>query len=631
MPHTGSGDEGSGIAEMGSGSGFHHDAGSGFGSGASFLSGDNSFFEPASGSGTAWMASGEYGSGEDQHGDVTGQMSGPTMHGSGEWGSGSGGEYESGSADHDALSPSLPPPSIPPSPYMPPPSAPPQQPPLQPPLNPPQSPPPESPPSPLAPSPATPPDSPPEHPPPATPSPPFNPPPLGPPSAPPPSEPDLLGAGCASFAAEVGSGSGEIDYGSGCAPSPPLPPGLPGQIALVTIEQTFVVAGTVATFDQQAFKSSMATTLDVPMSSIALQVTSASVKVDMAITTTSSAVSSAVSTQLGTFASDPAAASTALGVSVMAVSAPTTQITLVEAPPPSLPPPPPLLPPLPPFMPPPLAPPSTAAIPTSTIIVLGGGAVLSLLGAVVVCYCACTDKNGGGDSKVPTAKQLKKRRAQEAKHQSAATAKGNVQELGYAKQRPAGGDGPSGDDMERAESGASSGSKQRAMVRTAVENTISFAERARTRSNSLGEGADGNGSREPSRGRSGSILRAAGVDVRPARSRSGSMVQFQSSDGGGDGGARAESRSESSGSRPAGGRKNSFSGLMGILGGLSARSDSAGAKGAAAPPSVTPEPANAAATDGDAPRKERRMSAEGHVRRRNSGEGDGRARATRAR
>lgn len=110
---------------------------------------------------------------------------------------------------------------------------------------------------------------------------------------------------------------------------------------MVQLELT--VAGDVSTFDEEAFRTNLASSLPgVSASSIRLSVTSGSVIVVATIVTGD--VQSTLS-QVEQIASDPAVATAALGVSVEAVQPPRAVVALVVSPPPSTPPHPPPSPP----------------------------------------------------------------------------------------------------------------------------------------------------------------------------------------------------------------------------------------------------------------------------------------------
>ena len=150
------------------------------------------------------------------------------------------------------------------------------------------------------------------------------PPPSAPPLAPPPCEP--------------GSGEGSGDdlwVDPRCSgvyePREPPPPASPGQIQLRTIEQTFILAGTVETFDRDGFRTNLATSLSVEPAAIALNVSAASVEVVSTITTTSQDVAAAVQTQMSSFSNNTALATSMLGVTVESASLPTVMIEFTGA------------------------------------------------------------------------------------------------------------------------------------------------------------------------------------------------------------------------------------------------------------------------------------------------------------
>ena len=122
---------------------------------------------------------------------------------------------------------------------------------------------------------------------------------------------------------------------SACATAPPPspPPPSPASPAGASLQEavsfTVTVAGTVASFDQAAYKTALAAQLDgVAASSIVLNVTAASVIVTAVF---AAADNSAATATLTSLASDLSTLSTALGVTVEAASAPTTVQAVVVA------------------------------------------------------------------------------------------------------------------------------------------------------------------------------------------------------------------------------------------------------------------------------------------------------------
>jgi len=204
------------------------------------------------------------------------------------------------------------PPLIPPSPPATPPPPPPQTPPT-----PPPSPPPSSQPSfpPSAPPPPQPPPSPPPpHFPPAVPADdPQEPPP--PPSLPPPSPPPPL-----------------------APPRPPPPPPPAGTTTVTQVVLQATVAGTVETFDADAYKGNLAVELGVSTDEITLNVSAASVLVVATIRPTSVALAAVESAAAEL--SQSADVSARLGVEVEQISEPVVTTVVLDAPspPPSLPP-----------------------------------------------------------------------------------------------------------------------------------------------------------------------------------------------------------------------------------------------------------------------------------------------------
>ena len=157
-------------------------------------------------------------------------------------------------------------------------------------------------------------------------------------------------------------------------PPPPYPPPPTSTIELHAIEQTFVIAGSVHTFNASAFRQSLASSLRVTESTISLNVSAASVRVDTTITTTSASVQAAVESMMGTFASDVTFASAYLGVTVQSATAPQSSISTVAAPaPPS-----PDAPLASTTRPPPRPPPTTALSTSPSALPLGGATVEAL-------------------------------------------------------------------------------------------------------------------------------------------------------------------------------------------------------------------------------------------------------------
>ena len=149
-------------------------------------------------------------------------------------------------------------------------------------------------------------------------------------------------------------------------PPPLLPPAPAGMVYQSKVTFATVVAGTVADFDQTAYKNNMASLLTgVSPSDITLTVTAASVRIVSEIITTDQTVASEAATTIESYT--PTTFSQALNVTVEAVEAPTVVVETVEASPPPLPKtpphPPPSASPLPPPSPPP---PSPSPPPPST-------------------------------------------------------------------------------------------------------------------------------------------------------------------------------------------------------------------------------------------------------------------------
>ena len=117
------------------------------------------------------------------------------------------------------------------------------------------------------------------------------------------------------------------------------PPAPAGMVYQSKVTFAAVVAGTVADFDQMAFKNNMASLLGgVDPADISLTVTAASVRVVSVFTTTNQATAATAAKTIATY--DSTAISVALKVTVETVEAPTVAVEAVTAPPPSPSPPP---------------------------------------------------------------------------------------------------------------------------------------------------------------------------------------------------------------------------------------------------------------------------------------------------
>ena len=141
---------------------------------------------------------------------------------------------------------------------------------------------------------------------------------------------------------------------------PPLPPQLPpltpGSVKQPVVEMALTVAGTVETFDQDAFKANFSATIGVQPEKVSLAVSAGSVVVVATIETDTADDADALVTNLETLTSDTTALSASLGVAVESVSPPVVEEVVTPGPsaPPSPPPsPPPPSPPPPPSIPPP--------------------------------------------------------------------------------------------------------------------------------------------------------------------------------------------------------------------------------------------------------------------------------------
>merc|ERR1740117_2601159 len=118
-----------------------------------------------------------------------------------------------------------------------------------------------------------------------------------------------------------------------------LPPAPAGMVYQSKVTFAAVMAGTVADFDQTAFKNNMATLLGgVDPADISLTVTAASVRVVSVFTTTNPATAATAAKTIATY--DSTTISVALKVTVETVEAPTVAVEAVTAPPAAPPPPP---------------------------------------------------------------------------------------------------------------------------------------------------------------------------------------------------------------------------------------------------------------------------------------------------
>lgn len=129
------------------------------------------------------------------------------------------------------------------------------------------------------------------------------------------------------------------------------------------------IAATIATFDEDAYASNLATELDVPVADISLAVTAASVRVVATVRVAATSAAAAVETAVAALVAAPAdVASDRLGVTVEQMEEPITAVVVVPTP--SLPPPP-LLPPSPLPMPLPSDPPSPPRPPSMPNVDVG--------------------------------------------------------------------------------------------------------------------------------------------------------------------------------------------------------------------------------------------------------------------
>lgn len=121
-------------------------------------------------------------------------------------------------------------------------------------------------------------------------------------------------------------------------PPPPLPPNAPGASTKKVVEFELVIAGTIDTFNQTAFKSNLAKKITgVKASQILLTVTAASIKVGVTVVLEGDAAtptgSANIVNSLAVLVADKAALSKALGVTVQSVSSAPAVKTKVITPP----------------------------------------------------------------------------------------------------------------------------------------------------------------------------------------------------------------------------------------------------------------------------------------------------------
>ena len=118
-------------------------------------------------------------------------------------------------------------------------------------------------------------------------------------------------------------------------PSPPPPPHPPlpaGRVLVRRVDLQYTVAGDVASFDADGFKSRLAAALSISTSLISLEVAPASVSVTARYETTSANDAERVLTAGRALAADTTQASSVLGVAVEAATMPTITLTTAEAP-----------------------------------------------------------------------------------------------------------------------------------------------------------------------------------------------------------------------------------------------------------------------------------------------------------
>ena len=170
-------------------------------------------------------------------------------------------------------------------------------------------------------------------------------------------------------------------------PSPLLPPAPPLAAYRPVVTCAFTIAGSVDSFDESAFKTSLATTLGngIEGRDISLTVVAASIRVNATIVTLSQSAASAAASTLST--TTVSALSTSLGVTIESVAAVATSVELVLASPPVPPPSPPPPSPMPPGEPP-SPPPPKASLPIVPVVA-GVVGVLSVCILAVFVYSCC--------------------------------------------------------------------------------------------------------------------------------------------------------------------------------------------------------------------------------------------------
>lgn len=170
------------------------------------------------------------------------------------------------------------------------------------------------------------------------------------------------------FGTSCGSSSSALSSNSNCSyPPPAMPPAAPGGTYVSVVSFTLTASVDISAFDQGAFKTNLATYLDVPESSIKLTVTSGSVLINVEITladasqasSVASVVRSASTTQL----------TSALGVEITHVSDVTVTLRLQD---------------------PPSPPESNLIENLSLFISIGAGMFV----ACICCCCVCLNRDG---------------------------------------------------------------------------------------------------------------------------------------------------------------------------------------------------------------------------------------------
>lgn len=117
--------------------------------------------------------------------------------------------------------------------------------------------------------------------------------------------------------------------------SPQPPPLPPGTVLFHTVRLELVVAGSIASFDGEALRASLAATLGVARERVELKVEAASVRVTVRIQSASGSEARAAQSQLATLASNATALGSVLQVEILEVTLPTVEVAVSDVLPPS--------------------------------------------------------------------------------------------------------------------------------------------------------------------------------------------------------------------------------------------------------------------------------------------------------